>query len=74
MHRFTICGQRRVELLSQKLGIHPGCGRPVLSSLCHQDSLRVNHSSPGRDPGWQDIGCTGIDLCQLLTLSLFFSV
>lgn len=73
-YRFTICGQRRVELLSEKLGIHPGCGRPVLSRLCHQDDLSVYHSSPGRDPSRQEIGYTGIDLCQLLTLSLFFTV
>lgn len=59
-----------MELFSEKLGVHPGCGRPVLSPLCPQDDLSVYHSS-GIVPSLQEIEYTGIDLCQLLTLPLF---
>lgn len=73
-YRFTIRGQRRMELLYEKLGIDPGHGRLVLSPLCPQDDLSVYESSPGRVPILQEIGYTGVNLCQLWTLSLFSTV
>jgi len=67
-YKFTVCGQRRVELFSEKAGIHPGCGRRILSPLCPQEGLSVYQSSPGIVPSLQETGCAGINLYQLLSL------
>lgn len=49
---------------SEKLGICPGCGRPVLSPLCPLDESCLLCVVP-----WMRY--TRVDLCQLSTLSLF---
>lgn len=55
---------------SEKLGVYPACGRPIVFLLCPQDVLNVYHSSPGRAPGLQEMGYTGIKPLLLPLLSM----